>query len=145
MLKKLFLNKGLRFYLELVAGVIGIVAAIIFFAMDRQLLGGELGFADISHFTLIFIIAGSVVALFDAFFPLPGVGIVAAALFGLGVGNHLRLACYPLADLSLAVPFFTKDVILAQKAVTLFITFLVVFILLAIMVVVSNFLGKKKA
>lgn len=142
---KAFLHKPLKFYLELCAGTLGIVSAIVFFVIDRQLLGGDIGFDDSSYMTLIFILIGSAVALFDAFVPLPFVGIASAILFGLGIGSHLRLACYPLADLGQAVPFFTKDVILAQQAVTLFMTFLIIFLVLAIAIIVSNFLGKKKA
>ena len=145
MLAKLFLHKGIRFYLEIAAGILGIISAIIFFAIDRSLLSGDIGFSDISHFTLIFMIVGSVVAIADAFLALPGLGILSAAILGCAIGDHLRLACYPLADLSVAVPFFTKDVLLAQAASTLFITFLVIFVLLAIIVIVSNFLSKKKA
>ncbi len=145
MFAKLFLNKPLKFYLEFCAGVIGIIAAIVFYVFDRQILGGDLGFPDISHFTLIFIIAGSLIAIADAFFPLPGLGIAATLVVGLGVGNHLRLACYPLADLSVAVPFFTKDVIKAQAASTLFMIFLAIFVLVAISMIASNFMASKKA
>ncbi len=144
MLAKLFKGKGLRFYLEIGAGLIAIITSIIFFAMDRQLLGDNDSFQDISHFTLIFLIAGGLVAIADAFFPLPGLGIVSAVLFGCGIGNHLRLACYPLADINEEVPFFTKDVNLAHAAVRLFITFLVIFAILAIAIVISNFLSPKK-
>ena len=143
MFGKLFLHKSLRFYLELCAGVIGIAAAILFYLLDRKVMGGNLGFSDISHFTLIFILAGSLLAIVDAFFPLPGLGIAATAVIGCGVGNHLRLACYPMADAVLGVAFFTKDVQKAQAAVTLFSTFLAIFLLIAIALIVGNFLDKE--
>ena len=144
MLGKLFLHKPLRFYLELCGGLLAIIAAIIFFALDRQILGGDIRFNDSSHLTLIFIIIGGVLAIVDAFLPLPFVGIASAIVLGCGVGSHLRLACFPLADVANPAPFFTGDKIKAGNATTLFFTFLVIFLVFALMIVIANFLPAKK-
>ena len=61
-----------------------------------------------------------------------------------GVGSHLYIACYPLADITEPVAFFTNDVDRAHEMVNLFITFLVIFALLGILTIVLNFLSQKK-
>ena len=144
MFGKLFLHKPLRFYLELCGGLLAIIASIIFFALDRQVLGGNIRFDDSSYITLIFLIAGGALSIVDAFFPLPFLGIVTAILFGLGLGSHLRLACFPLADVTNPAPFFTGDKIVAGNATTLFFTFLILFAILALFIVIANFLPAKK-
>ena len=144
MFGKLFLHKPIRFYLELCSGVLAIIASIIFFALDRQVLGGNIRFNDSSYLTLIFMIAGGALAIVDAFFPLPFLGVAAAVTFGLGIGSHLRLACFPLADVTNPAPFFTGDKIVAGNATTLFFTFLILFLVFALFVVVANFLPAKK-
>jgi len=137
-------QRTLRFYLELCAGIVAIISSVIFFIFDRQILGGDIRFDDSSYMTLIFMLCGGAVCLVDAFIPLPFIGIAAAVLFGFGLGSHLRLACYPMADLGQGVAFFTGDTAKAQSAVTLFMIFLVIFLLVAIATIVANFLSIKK-
>ena len=144
MFAKLFSHKPLRFYLEFCGGAIAIIAAIIFFALDRVVLGGDIRFNDSSYLTLIFLIAGGGLAIADAFFPIPFLGIVSAIALGFGLGSHLRLACFPLADVAFPAPFFTGDKIKAGNATTLFFVFLGIFLVLALLIVVASFLPPKK-
>lgn len=144
MFAKLFKNRGARFYIELCAGFLTIVAALIFFALDRQILV-DIKFSDSSEWTLVYLLIGGLVLILDAFFPLPFLGVAGTILLGLGIGSHLRIACYPMADLGQNVPFFTGSTEKATAAVTLFVTFLIIFLLFGIASIVCNFLSPKKA
>ena len=106
-------SKGVRFFLELGLGILSIIVGIIFFILDANIMQ-NVQFADNSYFTLIFLILAGAASIADAFLGLPFIGIASSVLFGVGLGNHLRLACYPLADLSAPVAFFTGSVPKAQ-------------------------------
>ncbi len=141
---KSLLHKPLRFYLQGCAGILAIILGLVFFFVDRAMMGTDIHFNDFSHITMIFMIAGGLVSLIDAFFPLPFVGIVSSVLYGCGIGAHMFIACYPMADLVAPVAFFTNDINKAKAVVPVFVVFLVLFALIAIASIVANFLSAKK-
>lgn len=141
---KLFKNFTWKNYAWLGIGLACIVAVLIFFPIDRSLYGTDMHFNDFSQLTLIFLLSAGALAILQAFLPLPFLSIAPSILIGCGVGSHLYIACYPLADITEPVAFFTNDVDRARKMVNLFIPFLVIFALLGILTIVLNFLSTKK-
>ena len=137
-------NKSLSFYIRLVVGLAAIIAGVVFFLLDRAVMGSDIHFNDFSYLTMIFLIAGGVISIVDAVFGFPFIGILSCALIGCAIGSHLYIACFPLADITQPVAFFTNDVEKARTAVTLFMAFLGLFALLAIANIVSCFLPNKK-
>ena len=137
-------NRPLRFYLQFCSGILAILAAVIFFIIDRNLMGNDIHFNDFSYLTLIFIIAGGLIAILDAFLPLPYLGTIGCVAYGFGIGCHFYIAFFPIADTIQPVAFFTNNIDKARAAVTLFMTFLVIFLLIAVISVVSNFLSERK-
>lgn len=144
MLKKLFLHRGARCYIQLAAGLIAIVSAIIFFALDRAAIAEGVQFGDFSERTMIFMIAGGVVSIFDALFPLPFVGIGSSVLYGVAIGCHFYIVSFPFADTIQPVAFFSKTLAKAQELISIFLPFAIIFVLVALLSIVANFLTAKK-
>jgi len=144
MLKKLFANRSKRFYIELCSGIVGIIASIIFFIVERNVAGASLQFEDTSLLTFIFVLVGGVISIVDAFIRLPLVGILPCVAYGYSIGNHIRNAAFILADVTEPVAFFTGSVDKANSLLNVYIPFLVIFVLVGIASIVACFLGEKK-
>lgn len=144
MFKRLFLGKTPSFYLCLCVGLLAIVCGIIFFICDRSIMGNDIHFNDFSHMTLIFLIAAGVVTIVDALTSIPFVGVASCALMGCALGSHIYIACFPLADITQPVAFFTNDIDKARSAVTLFMIFLAIFLVITLVLIVNCFLSEKR-
>ena len=145
MFRKLFMHRSVRFYMELACGLLALISAPIFFGIERGIGGSNLQFDDTSYLTLIFMLVGGAISILDAFFPLPFVGILPCIAYGYSIGNHIKNMCFPLADVSEPVAFFTGSADKASAMLGAFIPFLILFLLIAIAASISCFLGEKKA
>ena len=137
-------NRTKAFYVQLATGALAIISVVIFFIIELTTVRGHISFPDNTLFTFLFMLIGGLCSLASCFTQIEVLSIIASILYGLGVGQHLFMACYPYADLGTGVPFFVDSAAFAVSVSTLFTIFLVVFALITILSIFVCFIDKKE-
>lgn len=137
-------NRSLSFYLEAGAGILAILAAVVYIIIDKSMIAGTISFDDSSILTMVFLLVGGVLSVGHALTGLPFANILGAIALGAGVGQHIYMCCFPWADLATGVAFFCNSETRAILITTIYTIFLALFLVSTILSVVSTFTHKEE-
>ncbi len=131
----MFKNRKFGFWLTFVAAVLALVAGICYFICYRMTADPVTGTIDrvFDTLTLGMMVGGALISLGGEVLRLRVMPIIATALYGVGLANHLVETAYPLADVLTKVPFFGGNPTLA-------IGFAVAFAVVAVLQVIGAFM-----
>lgn len=148
MLKNMFnfKNKTRMFYLKLSISLLVLILSLVFFIIDRVDIVNNITFTDDTTLSFVFLLIGSLLGIVDSFIEskyTSYIPIIECVLIGCGIGVHLSNYMFPMTDVRVGVPFFVSSMPLAQKYSTLFLLFLILYVICLITIIVTCFLNTK--
>ena len=120
-----------------------LITSIIFFVLDFIFVGTTISYKDKSYLILIFNLSSVVLAILSFFFYKP-LEIFVPILLSCGFGQLLYQSCFPWADIATNVPFFANSLDKARSISSFYISFLVIFGILLVTLIVSCFLKERE-
>ncbi|MCQ2772779.1 MAG: hypothetical protein MJ238_05870, partial [Bacilli bacterium] len=73
-----FKNRSLAFYLEIGAGILAILASIVYLIIDKSMIAGTISFDDSAVLTFVFLLVGGILAVAHSLTNLPLVNVLAS-------------------------------------------------------------------
>lgn len=120
-----------------------LISTILFFILDFVFVGSSISFKDKAYLILIFNLLSVIASVVSTLFYRP-IEFLSPILLACGFGQLLYQSCFPWADLATSVPFFANSIDKAKTVSSFFITFLILFGILLLSLIVSCFLKDKE-
>lgn len=135
-------NRSKNDIIRLVTSALLILSVTVFFIIDSVSIKGLEGLTkpDRAYLTFILLLAAALVNLIPVFFKKASLVVLAAILLlSFGIGIHLYLVSFAIADIGTGVPFFTNSIQSATLITKVYGIFLALFLLCEVACIVSAF------